>query len=171
MALTERICPSGSAKRTQAAISAASSQPFRLPPVTHTMPASSTSSIISSTAEPSSALGRASASRASRWMVSTSLTACCRCGRRLPVLLAALSTGSPWLYSSSSAFRRAFAPAKRARARSVKSCVHCWMGTIRGKLNSSASPSRQSHSIASSAVASGVQTAAISILLTIRVWL
>ena len=171
MLLIERICPSGSAKRMQATISAASSQASRLPPVSHTMPASRISSISSSTAEPSRALGRASARSASRWMVSTAPMACCRRGRRVPALFAALRTGRPWLYSSSSAFRLALARASRALARAISGCVPCWMGTISGKLMRRMRPRRQPQMRVSRAVASGVKTAAISMLLTMRVWL
>ena len=140
----------------------------RLPPVSHTMPASR---ISSSTAEPSRALGRASARSASRWMVSTAPMACCRRGRRVPALFATLRTGRPWLYSSSSAFRLALARASRALARAISGCVPCWMGTISGKLMRRMRPRRQSQMRVMSAVASGVKTAAISMLLTMRVWL
>ena len=86
-------------------------------------------------------------------------------------LFAALRTGRPWLYSSSSAFRLALARASRALARAISGCVPCWMGTISGKLMRRMRPRRQSQMRVSRAVASGVKTAAISMLLTMRVWL
>ena len=75
------------------------------------------------------------------------------------------------VFASSSAFRLALALASRALARAISGCVPCWMGTMSGKLMRRMRPRRQSQMRVMSAVASGVKTAAISMLLTMRVWL